>query len=696
MHMKMMNFFIAVVLLMAMGAGATLSLDAQSSADRKPRVAVLDFDYGTVMSASSSIFGTNVDIGKGISALLVTNLVKNGSFSVIDRDALNKVLAEQNFSNSNRADPSSAARIGKVLGVDSIIVGTITEFGNETSTQRVGGGGYNLHGFGLGSVGHSGSKANVVIDARIINVDTAEILAVAEGKGVSSRSSVSLGGAGGNWWSGGNGNVDFGSSNFQNTIIGEATKKAVDTLAADLGTQSGKLQVRTFKGEGMIAAIDNGQIILNVGGKAGIKAGDVLEVTRVTREIKDPATGKVLRRLSQTVGTIKATDVDDASAICVAVTGSGYQEGDHVTFTTDHPVSAVTGGVSPAASQSSPSTSSNSQASSSITPATAPGDNGTGQPIFTALKAEFVPGDKVILFDNFSDMAGDEPPPHWKVRGGTAELRAAGDLRQLAVNGQDTNMVPNLTMVPRNFTLDYDVFFSHHWEYTDWYFSEKTGRPVLKLSTRRNYGDLSISTRGPGNEAIYEGSIKLDFSQPHHIAYWVQEGRMRLYVDGQRIFDVNQIQFTDLNAPRLELGNVREKDSYIGLRNIRFAESSPDFGKTILSSGKYVTHGILFDTDSDHVKPESAAVIQMIAKALASATDMNVEIDGHTDSTGNAAHNMELSKRRAEAVKSILVSQFGIDAGRLTTAGFGSSKPIDSNSTPDGKANNRRVEFVRK
>ncbi len=166
-------------------------------------------------------------------------------------------------------------------------------------------------GFGLGGLSHSNSKANVGIDARLVNVDTGEILAVAEGKGQSSRSSTSMLGGGGNWHGFGGGNADFGSSDFQNTIIGEATKQAVDNLVADLVTNSSKIAVRTITVEGLVAAVDGGQIILNVGARAGVKVGDTLNVMRVTREIKDPATGAVIRRLSTNIGVVKATDVDD-------------------------------------------------------------------------------------------------------------------------------------------------------------------------------------------------------------------------------------------------------------------------------------------------------------------------------------------------------------------------------------------------
>ncbi len=317
----------ALALLLAAQAIPAASQDAPK---RRPRIAVLDFDYGTVQTASAAVFGTNIDVGKGIVDLLVTDLVKDGTYSVIERKALDKILAEQNFSNSDRADPTSAAKIGKLLGVDAIVEGSITEFGNETKKQNIGGGGGNWHGFGVGGFGHSNSKANVAITARVINIDTGEILAAADGTGQSARSSTSMLGGGGNWHGWGGGNADFGSSDFQQTIIGEATKTAVDQLSANLVAEAGRVGVRTVVVEGLVAAVDGGQVILNVGGNAGVKVGDQLQVVRVTKEIKDPTTGNVLRRLTTTVGTVRATDVDAVSAICTPVSGSDFKAGDRV------------------------------------------------------------------------------------------------------------------------------------------------------------------------------------------------------------------------------------------------------------------------------------------------------------------------------------------------------------------------------
>jgi len=292
---------------------------------RKKRVAIFDFDYATVQTSTAALFGTNVDVGKGISDLLVTDLVKDGTYSVIERKALDKILAEQNFSNSDRANPNSAAKIGKLLGVDTIIVGSITQFGNETKNTNIGGA-----GSGIGGFGKKKSKAIVIVNARMVDIDTGEILGVADGKGESQRESTSLLGGGGNWHGFGAGGANFGSSDFQQTIIGEAVKLAVDQMSTGLVSNNGKLQTRTVNVSGLVAAVEGGKIILNVGGKAGLKVGDQLNVERVTREIKDPATGTVIRRLASAVGVVKITEADDISAVAVVVSGTGFKVGDAV------------------------------------------------------------------------------------------------------------------------------------------------------------------------------------------------------------------------------------------------------------------------------------------------------------------------------------------------------------------------------
>jgi curli biogenesis system outer membrane secretion channel CsgG len=298
------------------------------AAGRKKRVAVFDFDFATVQTASAAAFGQNIDVGKGISDLLVKYLVQDGTYSVIERKALDKILAEQNFSNSDRANPASAAKLGKLLGVDAIIVGSVTQFGNDTKKTNVGGGGGGFGGFGVGGFSHSKTKAIVNLDARIVDIDTAEILGVAEGHGESSRSSTGLLGGGGHWGGWGGGAVDFGSSDFQQTILGEAVKLSVEQMSKGLIEDNSKLSIRTVIVSGLVAAVDGGQVVLNVGAKSGVKVGDTLSIERITREIKDPATGAVLRRLSTPVGVVRVTDVDDVSSIASPVSGAGFKVGD--------------------------------------------------------------------------------------------------------------------------------------------------------------------------------------------------------------------------------------------------------------------------------------------------------------------------------------------------------------------------------
>lgn len=318
---KVLSVALLVVIALATGA------DAQ---ERKKRVAVFDFDYATVRTTVAAIFGQDVDVGQGISDLLITTLVKDGRYSVIERSALDKIIAEQNFSNSDRANPSSAARLGKLLGVDAIIIGSITQFGTETKNTNIGGSGGGWGGFGIGGIGRKNSKAIVGVTARLVDVDTGEILGVAEGMGESKRSSTSLLGGGGRWSGWGRGRVDFGSSDFQETILGEAVKEAVDSLSTEVIANQNRLQVRTVVVEGLVAAVEGNEIVLNVGSNAGVKVGDQLTVERVTREIKDPASGQVIRRMTSPVGVIRVTDVDEVSAVATAVSGSGFRVGDSV------------------------------------------------------------------------------------------------------------------------------------------------------------------------------------------------------------------------------------------------------------------------------------------------------------------------------------------------------------------------------
>jgi outer membrane protein OmpA-like peptidoglycan-associated protein len=255
---------------------------------------------------------------------------------------------------------------------------------------------------------------------------------------------------------------------------------------------------------------------------------------------------------------------------------------------------------------------------------------------------------------------------------------------------------PNVTGLPANFTMEMDVAYKGHGARAWWRFHDKKGTDILDLITSVNYSKLSLTIR-MGNEELSSQQIEMDWNKPVKQALWVQNGRMRYYLNGQRAMDVNQIELPELGKIEVYVDGPGDNDKtgYVGFQFFRIAECSPDFSQVIMSSGRYVTHGILFDTDSDQIKPESAPVIKMVAKGLETNPALKLQVEGHTDSVGSAEHNLDLSKRRAEAVKAVLVSQFKIDASRLTTTGQGAAKPIDSNDTPQGRAQNRRVEFVK-
>ena len=214
-------------------AGLATTVEAQS---KRPTVAVMDFDYGAVNNWWSVVWG-NYDIGKGMSDQVVDELVNDGAFRVIERKKLDTVLAEQDFAQSDRADPSAGklSKVGKVLGVKYIISGSITKFA--TSDKKYGGGG--LIGGKLGGLGLKKAKSEVTVTARMIDTTTGEILISAKGEGVSNKGGgLSVGGFGG----GGGAAFSMGSSEYKASALGEAQEMACKLLVQQLIAKKDRLE----------------------------------------------------------------------------------------------------------------------------------------------------------------------------------------------------------------------------------------------------------------------------------------------------------------------------------------------------------------------------------------------------------------------------------------------------------------------
>jgi outer membrane protein OmpA-like peptidoglycan-associated protein len=353
---------------------------------------------------------------------------------------------------------------------------------------------------------------------------------------------------------------------------------------------------------------------------------------------------------------------------------------------------SLTPNASSGATTSAPATPSESTPSASNSAASANSGSSAagGQPELKSTKIEFVPGERTIFFDDFSDMDPDEPPPHWKARNGRLELRTGGGIRELYTGdkGEAVDLTSPKFQLPQNFT--FELVWTGKGE-TVWSFRDQEDHEAIRAMVRGEPDGQTANISISAKEHLGDGTFQVDTSKPVTFALWAQQGRIRAYIDGERLVDANQVEFGPLIALEATIGGYREN----GIRSVRLAESAPDFSSSI-NSGKYITHGIRFDTDGDRLKSESAAVLKQVASGLNKNPNLKLEIDGYTDSVGDAAHNLDLSRRRAQAVMTVLVSQFGIDAGRLTSNGFGAGKPIGTNDTPDGRAQNRRVEFVKR
>jgi len=292
---------------------------------RKRVVAVDEFDYGTVKSSVAAVFGTQVDLGKGILAMFTKRLAEQGKFRIVERSNIKKVMAEQDFGASNRVKQGTQSRLGRITGADAILMGTIVTFGRDDKRKSVGGFGYGPKVLSGIKIKTGEDKAVVVISFRLVDAETSEVIATGEARGESSRKQngfdvgalVNRGGGGAT--------VDMTSANFGQTIIGEATMGSVDKLAADLNNNEGKIPMRNLDVESRIAEVVDKQIYLSAGSFDGINKCDRFEIHKIVKEVKDPVTKDVIDMVTEKVGDFIATEVRDRVTIG-AYNGTGKPE----------------------------------------------------------------------------------------------------------------------------------------------------------------------------------------------------------------------------------------------------------------------------------------------------------------------------------------------------------------------------------
>ena len=313
---------------------------------------------------------------------------------------------------------------------------------------------------------------------------------------------------------------------------------------------------------------------------------------------------------------------------------------------------------------------------------------------------DFVAGQKIIFEDNFKDDKDGEFASHWDITNGQAVLnKMDNDLVMKITDGNYGTIFPLMkekNYLPKEFTLEYDCYqTSGAYGLVVWFQNTDNAECVTIRASRGEstliyYVDNEQRTLSGNTPEALTGE---NFDNKwHHIAFIFKNGMMKLYIDQFRVVNVPKSTFL---PTKVFFGGIGNQENPLIFKNVKIAEGGDmnTIGKAF-TDGKYISHGIRFDVNKVIIKPESMGEINAITKILKDNTSLKMEIGGYTDSDGEDEANLKLSQSRADAVKTQLIS-LGIDTNRLTTKGYGETKPIGDNTTFEGKANNRRVEFVK-
>jgi curli biogenesis system outer membrane secretion channel CsgG len=280
---------------------------------KRHRIAVLDFNDAAVNGGAQATPGARVDAGKGISALLTSRLVKDGTYQVIESNQIHKILVGQNLSNSNLSDPETAAKIGHILGVDAVVVGEVTQFGRDNQGEKKEGA--KGESDGDKGAGEARIEVAVAITAEFIDTNTGQAIASASSRGLSQRTGKNLQAEAASTAEQASA-VNMEGSDFAKTMMGQATVAAVNELARELEGESAKLPSWAPPPlRGQITDASTPNIVINVGSTAGLKVGDEMLVTRVVHVVRERVANTPVGSVEDQVGELTITSVEEDSAV---------------------------------------------------------------------------------------------------------------------------------------------------------------------------------------------------------------------------------------------------------------------------------------------------------------------------------------------------------------------------------------------